>query len=145
MGYYSTMPLSGVQQNATSQRNFAFLLFALDLTPSAVNLSLQPIMERLNASKGITSSLQLQGPLKYEAFRQVKFTAASVGNNYLAGSRLWDGDAVRDEEGVEGVLRTFENDYLQGSFISGPGVRSVDPDASAANPAWRRTIIHMSR
>lgn len=83
--------------------------------------------------------------MSFEMFSAIYLQAASVGTNYLAGSRLWDQKAVQNEEGVALALKAFQNQYLEGTFVSIPAVQNVPADQSSINPAWRRTVVHMSQ
>lgn len=106
--------------------------------------AIRSLVSNINATNGVSTSVVIQLQPNFETFRQNYMPSAAVGTNYLAGSWLWDEAAVKDEDGVKNVLSVFANDWLQGAFVSGPGVRAVPTDASAINPAWRRTVVHMS-
>ena len=140
-GYYSITPSSA---SGPGPLYFAFLVYDLSSSPSALQQALGPIVERLANTSGITSSLHLRPATNFTAFRVASLPTASVGTNYLVGSRLWDGKAVQDEQGVQKSLQAFRNNYIEGTFVSGLGVQSIPPDQSSVNPAWRRTVVHIS-
>lgn len=142
MGYYSIMPLS--TSPGVAPMNFDFLIYALSSSSSAVNTALQPLMTRLSDWTGITTSLGVEQPMTFAVFRATHLVAAPVGTKYLAGNRLWDKKAVQDEAGVVTVLQAFQNQYLEGTFVSGPGVQNIPADESSVNPAWRRTVVELS-
>lgn len=143
MGYYTITPLKSLAPGPAPM-SFTSILYVLNSSSSALHDTLDHFFSRLNATAGITASLSIQPPLGFEAFRQAYMPSAAVGLNYIAGSWLWDEKAVEDEEGVGNVLKVFEGEWLQGAFVSGPGVRIVAVDENAVNPAWRRTVVHMS-
>ncbi|KAI4263327.1 MAG: hypothetical protein L6R42_001517, partial [Xanthoria sp. 1 TBL-2021] len=143
MGYYSITPLSPSPVPAPVPLNFAFLIYVLSSNSTALNHTLAPIMARLNNSPGLTSALNIEPPTDFLSFQSVHFRAAPVGENYLPGTRLWDAKALQDAATVENTLRQFQNNLLQGTFVSGAGVQSVSANESAVNPAWRRTVVDM--
>ena len=142
-GYYSIQPLS--TSTELGPMRFDFLIYSLSSSSSAVHTSLQPLMNKLSDSTGIRVSLNIEQSMSFEIFSATYLQAASVGTNYLAGSRLWDQQAVQNEEGVALALKAFQNQYLEGAFVSMPAVQNVPADQSSINPAWRRTVVHMSQ
>ena len=101
-------------------------------------------MNRLLNWTGITALLNIEQLMTFAAFSATYLPAAPVGTNYLAGNRLWDQKAVQDEAGVVTVLKAFQNQYLEGTFVSGPGGQNVPADQNSVNPAWRRTVVELS-
>ena len=142
-GYYSIQPLS--TSTGLSPMRFDFLIYSLSSSSSAVYTSLQPLMNKLSDSTGIIISLNIDLSMSFVVFAATYLQAASVGTNYLAESRLWDQKAVQNEEGVALVLRAFQNQYLEGTSVSIPAIQNVPADQSSINPAWRRTVVHMSQ
>lgn len=143
MGYYSMNPLSSAA--GSSQMTFAFLIYVLDQQESTLVTALNPIMEKLLATSGVNSSLVPRPTVDFTAFRGAYLTAATVGDNYLAGNRLWDETAVRNQYDVAKALKAFERGYLEGTFQTGPGVQAVGSNQSSINPAWRQTVIELSK
>ena len=125
--------------------NFGFLIYSLTSTTEILKKALDPIMTRLNSSTSITNSNVMGTFPSFEAFRSVFMTAAPVGTNSVSASRLWDANAVKDEAGIIGTLKQLSNEYLVGTFVSGESVHKVPTDENALNPAWRRTVVHMSK
>lgn len=144
MGYYYIVPLSPSPIPASVPLSFAFLIYALSSNSTIINRTLAPIMARLNSTSGLTSALNIEPPTDFLPFQSVHLRAAPVGENYLPGTRLWDAKAVQNAASLENTLRQFQNNYLQGTFVSGAGVQSVPANDSAVNPAWRRTVVDMS-
>ncbi|KAL8983104.1 MAG: hypothetical protein Q9205_002567 [Flavoplaca limonia] len=143
MGYYSITPLSPSPVLAPVPLNFAFLIYTLSSNTTIITHTLAPIMARLNSTSGLTTALEIEPPTDFLSFQSGHFCAAPVGENYLPGTRLWDAKAVRDTTSLEHTLRQFQNNHLQGTFVSGAGVQTVPANESAVNPAWRRTVVDM--
>lgn len=125
--------------------NFGFLIYSLTPTDEVLQKALNPIMARLNATTGITMSNVMATLPSFEAFRSAFMTAAPVGSNSVSASRLWDANAIADEASLIGTLKQLSGGYLVGTFVSGEGVQKVPMDQSALNPAWRKTVVHMSK
>jgi hypothetical protein len=143
-GYFSLMPIS-VANDSLPQMNFAFLIYSLTSSLAELQDILDPIMSRLNTTSGLTLSIAAQYVPNYLDFQSSFFVSDKVGSNRVTVSRLWDERAVGDMTNVEQAIRKFSDQFLQGTFVSGKGVQSKSSDDSALNPAWRRTVVHMSK
>jgi hypothetical protein len=137
------MPISA-SNGSLPQMNFAFLIYSLTGSLAKLQEILDPIMSRLHVTPGLNSSIAAQYVPNYLDFQSSFFVSDKVGNNRITVSRLWDERAVGDRSGVEQTIRLFSDQFFQGTFVSGEGVQSKSSDDSALNPAWRRTVVHMS-
>jgi hypothetical protein len=142
-GYFSMMPISS--QGDASRMNFAFLIYALSPTPDVLEKTLDPIMVRLNATVGLDASIAAATFPSFRLFQTSFLAAAAVGTNGRTASRLWDENAVTNEGALRNALRQFSDSLLIGTFVSGEGVQKVPANQSALNPAWRKTVVHMSK
>jgi hypothetical protein len=142
-GYFSMMPLSS--RGESGPMNFAFLIYALSSAPDILEKTLDPIMAHFNATAGLSTSI-VGGTLpSFRLFQTSFLSAAAVGTNGLTASRLWGEDAVSNEDDLRNVLRKLSGQVLVGTFVSGEGVKKVPANQNALNPAWRRTVVHMSK
>jgi Berberine and berberine like len=132
----------GSAPTTSARLGLIFVGWALDQPESSIRTAFAPILAQLNGTTGLDvgfATLPAQ-PLSEVVGKDADF----VGFNVRIGSRLWDEKALTNRSGTEHVISTLAPLGLNGLFVSGPGVWAVGRDTSAANPAWRRAILHSS-
>ena len=142
IGYIDISPAT--LGSVSSPMTFYGILYVLS-SINDLHTVLDPIVSRINSTNGTATSVFTQQFADFEAFRQSVMVSASVGLNYIGGSWLWDEAALKDTTGVQNVGHVFSADWLQISMVSGPGVRAVGLNDTAVNPAWRQSVVEMSK
>ena len=134
--------LTYVNDPAPKQMYFSFEAGALDKTPADLAPVVQPILDKFAQYNGsLQGEYSLTPDPAFSLYRD-SIPPGGVGVNTLIGSRLWDKAALA-APGLTEDLRVLTNPGLQGLLVSGPAVRAGSPDAVSANPAWRRTYLHL--
>lgn len=142
IGYFDLQPSDA--NSTSSPMTFYGLMYMLSSSDD-LHAAIDPVLAKLNVTKDVTLSvLNPQFP-DFEVFRETVMVCAPVGMNYIAGSWLWDATALKNKTGFQHVEQVFASDWLQGAMVSGPGVHAKGTELNAASPAWRKTIVHMSK
>ena len=116
---------------------------ALDKSTEDIYKVFAPFLARLNSTQGVENIFVVAPPVPYyEAWRTTP--DGTVGVNSAITSRLWDAEAVKDQNSVFNTLHKYDKSGgLQGLVVSGPAVRNKTSDSASVTPAWRKTQVHV--
>jgi hypothetical protein len=153
MGYFFSGPLPSANSSSgevsitsppptSGPLFFALVGWVLDQPESSIRAAFAPTLAQLNSTTGLDVAFIVAPPVPF--YNIIATNADTVGTNVRLGSRLWDEKALKDRAGVENVIRKLVPTGMSGLLVTGPGVWAVGKDTSAANPAWRDAVVHLS-